>query len=199
MSRAPYGRLSVHAVAAKTGAFFLVSQARLSRRTWKSSWTARLRSSEVHQVTCTASISLASTSFPGFRSEICLVSCPDPIQLGLGTRLERYIRGTRLWESSYGVDFNYRAVRWGSSVSSPVCVVAGCHSLPLPTAQEICPHPLTEDAEVGRGKVLSRDCGIAIDPRAYAAHCCHLYLWLPSTSLQEDNKGLKGWSLVCLL
>ena len=75
--------------------------------------------------------------------------------------------------------------------------MAGCHSLPLPTAQEICPHPLTEDAEVGRGKVLSRDCGIAIDPRAYAAHCCHLYLWLPSTSLQEDNKGLKGWSLVC--
>ena len=98
-------------------------------------------------------ISLAS--FPGFRSDIWA---------------ERYV-GTRLWESSYGVDFNYRTLRWGGSVSSPVCVVAVCHSLPLPTAQEICPHPLTEDAEVGRtyikGKVLSRDCGIAIDPRAY--------------------------------
>ena len=52
---------------------------------------------------------------------------------------------------SHGVDFNYRAVRWRGSVSSPVCVVAVCHSLPLPTAQEICPHPLTEDAEVSLG------------------------------------------------
>ena len=90
----------------------------------------------------------------------------------------------------YGVDFNYRAVRWRGFVPPSVCVVAGCHSLPLPATQEICPHPLTEDAEVGRGKVLSRDCGIAIDPRAPG---------LPSTSLQDDNKGLKGWSLICPL
>ena len=39
-------------------------------------------------------------------------------------------------------------VRWRGSVLPPVCVVAGCHSLPLPTAQEIRPHPLTKDAEV---------------------------------------------------
>ena len=68
-------------------------------------------------------------------------------RLGLGGEVRASVR-----ESSYGVDFNYRTLCWGGSVSSPVCVVAGCHSLPLPTAQEICPHPLTEDAEVGTHK-----------------------------------------------
>ena len=39
-------------------------------------------------------------------------------------------------------------VRWGGSVPPPVCVMVFCHSLPLPAAQEIRPHPLTKDAEV---------------------------------------------------
>ena len=48
----------------------------------------------------------------------------------------------------HGVDYNYPAVRWRGSVPPSVCIVAVCHSLPLPATQEICPHPLTEDAEV---------------------------------------------------
>jgi len=39
-------------------------------------------------------------------------------------------------------------LRCGVSVLPPVRGVAGCHSLHLPRAQEICPHPLAKDAKV---------------------------------------------------